>query len=181
LRFRIKCKKLIGLIVAAAKPVRGARDRLCPTTCDSSRREFARYRIVVRLQELRRPQGAWKADFWLPGTAVLNPDVSMAIAVFANAPQFDFHLNATSYLPVRRPSAAWSVAEIEQFEAKYPIGTKARLALALLLYTGQRRSDVVLFGRQQFVHSDIKQADIMFKMTSLFSRSSKIAIANLFA
>lgn len=43
---------------------------------------------------------------------------------------------------------SWSEAEIEQFEARHPGGTKARLALALLLYTGQRRSDVVTMGRQ---------------------------------
>ena len=44
---------------------------------------------------------------------------------------------------------AWDDAEIAQFEAaRHPIGTKARLALALLLYTGQRRSDIVVFGRQ---------------------------------
>src|SRR6516165_1234627 len=38
--------------------------------------------------------------------------------------------------------------EIAQFEAHHPIGTKPRLALALLLYTAQRRSDVVRMGRQ---------------------------------
>ena len=43
---------------------------------------------------------------------------------------------------------AWDDAEIAQFEARHPIGTKARLALALLLYSGQRRSDIVVFGRQ---------------------------------
>lgn len=43
---------------------------------------------------------------------------------------------------------SWTLQEVERFEEKYPIGTKARLALALLLYTGQRRSDVVLLGRQ---------------------------------
>jgi integrase len=43
---------------------------------------------------------------------------------------------------------SWTVEEVERFEARHPIGTKARLALALLLLTGQRRSDVVLFGRQ---------------------------------
>src|SRR5437764_4887290 len=30
----------------------------------------------------------------------------------------------------------------------YPIGSRARLALALLLYTAQRRSDVIRMGRQ---------------------------------
>lgn len=42
----------------------------------------------------------------------------------------------------------WSLAEVEQFERVHPIGSKARLALALLLYTGQRRSDIVRFGPQ---------------------------------
>lgn len=43
---------------------------------------------------------------------------------------------------------AWSENDIAVFEANHPIGTRARLALALLLYTAQRRSDVVLMGRQ---------------------------------
>lgn len=43
---------------------------------------------------------------------------------------------------------AWTEAEVEQFEARHPIGTKPRLAMALMLYTGQRRSDAVLLGRQ---------------------------------
>jgi integrase len=42
----------------------------------------------------------------------------------------------------------WTEEEIAQFEAHHPVGTKPRLALALLLYTGQRRSDVVRVGRQ---------------------------------
>src|SRR5262245_48587772 len=42
----------------------------------------------------------------------------------------------------------WSEEEIAQFEAHHPVGTKPRLALALLLYTAQRRSDVVKMGRQ---------------------------------
>jgi integrase len=43
---------------------------------------------------------------------------------------------------------SWSDDEIRRFENRHPIGSPARLALALLRYTGQRRSDVVLFGRQ---------------------------------
>src|SRR5215472_15284293 len=43
---------------------------------------------------------------------------------------------------------SWSDAEIAQFEKFHPIGSRARLALALLLYTGQRRSDVVRMGCQ---------------------------------
>ncbi len=37
----------------------------------------------------------------------------------------------------------WTEDELEQFERRWPIGTTERLAYSLLLYTGQRRSDVV--------------------------------------
>jgi integrase len=43
---------------------------------------------------------------------------------------------------------SWTEAEIAQFEGHHPINSRARLAFALLLYSGQRRSDVVRMGRQ---------------------------------
>jgi integrase len=42
----------------------------------------------------------------------------------------------------------WEEHHIAAFEARHPIGTMARLALALALGTGQRRSDLVKMGRQ---------------------------------
>jgi integrase len=49
-------------------------------------------------------------------------------------------------LGIKRPKIqeirSWTDAEIKQFETRWPTGTKQRLAFALLLYTGQRRSDV---------------------------------------
>jgi integrase len=43
---------------------------------------------------------------------------------------------------------SWTEDEIAKFEQRHPVGSRARLALALLLFTGQRRSDVVRMGRQ---------------------------------
>lgn len=43
---------------------------------------------------------------------------------------------------------SWTVDEVNTFREHYPVGSKEHLALALLLYTGQRRSDVVKFGPQ---------------------------------
>jgi integrase len=43
---------------------------------------------------------------------------------------------------------SWTPDEVRQFEERHHIGTKARLALALLLFTGQRRSDITRLGRQ---------------------------------
>ena len=42
----------------------------------------------------------------------------------------------------------WEEEDLERFEARWPIGTRERLALDLLIYTGVRRSDVVRLGRQ---------------------------------
>jgi integrase len=44
--------------------------------------------------------------------------------------------------------------EVIRFEEYYRIGSRPRLALALLLYTAQRRSDVVGMGRQH-LHGDM--------------------------
>jgi len=46
-------------------------------------------------------------------------------------------------LPSKNPDGfhSWTPAEIAQYEAHHPVGTMARLALALLLYTGCRRED----------------------------------------
>lgn len=47
---------------------------------------------------------------------------------------------------IKRPKTkevrSWTDAEIAAFEARWPAGTKQRLAFALHLFTGQRRSDV---------------------------------------
>ncbi len=42
----------------------------------------------------------------------------------------------------------WTNEEIVRFETRWPIGTRERLALDLLLYTGLSRGDVVRLGRQ---------------------------------
>jgi integrase len=42
----------------------------------------------------------------------------------------------------------WTVDEIHQYEERHPIGSKARLCLALLMFTGQRRSDIIRLGKQ---------------------------------
>jgi len=42
--------------------------------------------------------------------------------------------------------AVWTPEDLDKFEAHHPIGSKARLALALLMFTGARRSDVMRLG-----------------------------------
>lgn len=40
----------------------------------------------------------------------------------------------------------WSLEEVRQYQARWPVGTQARLALDVMLYTGVRRSDAVRLG-----------------------------------
>ena len=47
----------------------------------------------------------------------------------------------------------WTAEEVRQFESKFPVGTMARLAFDLLLFTGVRRSDVVRLGPPMEVNS----------------------------
>jgi integrase len=61
-----------------------------------------------------------------------------------NDPTFGIKLK----MPKSDGHHSWAEAEIAAFEAHWPIGSKPRLALALGLYTAQRRGDVVRIGRQ---------------------------------
>lgn len=45
---------------------------------------------------------------------------------------------------------SWTIDEVERYEKRHRIGSTACLALALLLYTGQRRSDIVLLVASTF-------------------------------
>ncbi len=50
----------------------------------------------------------------------------------------------------------WNEEEIRAFEEYWPIGTRQRLAFALLLYTAQRSGDVRLMGRQHIQNGKIR-------------------------
>jgi integrase len=42
----------------------------------------------------------------------------------------------------------WTEDELARFEACHPLGSRARVAYAIFLYTGLRRGDAAIFGRQ---------------------------------
>ena len=68
---------------------------------------------------------------------------------------------------------SWTDLEIAQFERCHAIGSRARLALALLLYTGQRRGDVIRMGAQQVRGGILRQAGE--DRPSLLSRCIRIS------
>jgi integrase len=75
-----------------------------------------------------------------------------------------------SKLPSANPEGirAWTEADAAHYEACHPIGTKARLAFDLLIYTGVRRSDVVKLGPQME-----REGKLLFSETKGSSRTIK--------
>jgi integrase len=49
----------------------------------------------------------------------------------------------------------WTEGELKTFEAKWPLGSRQRLAFALLLYTGQRVGDVAKMRRQDIENGEL--------------------------
>jgi len=82
-----------------------------------------------------------------------NNRVKAIRRLFAWAMENDFvRTNPARDVSYRRRATeghhTWTEEEITKFEVRHPSSSKAGLALALLIYTGVRRSDVVLLGRQ---------------------------------
>ncbi len=50
----------------------------------------------------------------------------------------------------------WTAEEVKQFEDHYPVGTKPRLAFALMYYLGVRKGDAVQLGRQHITNGQFK-------------------------
>jgi integrase len=63
----------------------------------------------------------------------------------------------------------WTEQEIERFEACHSVGSKARLALALGIYSGQRRSDVVALGPR-----DIREGVLLVTQSKTGVRLSQV-------
>ena len=71
--------------------------------------------------------------------------VAIKLAVIAKDPT----TGAKVYAPTSKAGfKMWEESDIAQFEARWPVGSRERLAFALLLYTGQRRGDIIRMGRQ---------------------------------
>jgi integrase len=98
--------------------------------------------FIVTLLDTMPPHSArsWLVAFrhfirWCETRKLIRNDPTWGVRI--TAPKSDGH-------------HTWTEDEIAAFEAHHAIGSKERLALALGLYTAQRRGDVVRIGRQHF-------------------------------
>ena len=66
-----------------------------------------------------------------------------------------FFSRMSAFDPKRRSADIAVSRFLRKFEERHPVGSKARLAFALLLFTGDRRSDVTRLGHQN-VHKNVE-------------------------
>ena len=72
----------------------------------------------------------------------------------------------------------WTEEEIEQYRGRWPIGTKQRLAMELILWTDQRKIDAIHLGRQHVKGEKfiIRQTKTGKKLTLVIVPQLRIAI-----
>lgn len=110
----------------------------------------------LRPRHIRRMRDA-KADT----PAAANTMLKAIRALFAWACEQDF-AEADPTKDVRRVRYvvkghhSWSLDEVAQFEARWPIGTKQRLALGILLYSACRREDVTRMGPKHIARGRLR-------------------------
>ncbi|SIQ58161.1 Site-specific recombinase XerD [Rhizobium sp. RU20A] len=123
---------------------RGLLERFCQNKDDGDKP----YRLILP-RHLRQ-----RRDEMMDRPEAANGMLKALRQLFKFAVRYDHHDDnpaaKVEYLKNKNPDGfhSWTLEEIARYEARHPIGTKARLALALMLYSGQRRSDIISFGRQ---------------------------------
>jgi len=129
---------------------RGILDGICDRDVEGKRAGTFRYAVLQphHVARLRDEKAA------LPESANGRIKALRQLFTWACDPSYGYaHHNPARevpYLKSRNPDGfkAWTEADVAKYEARHPVGTKARLALDLLLFTGVRRSDVVKLGPQ---------------------------------
>ncbi len=137
------CPEFLGLHESTRAKRRAILDGICR---EHGTKPFARMETKhVRLQ-IRDPKAA------TPEAA--NGRVKALRQVFKWAVEVGYAAtnpaSAVPMLPPNNPDGfhTWTREEVLQYQTQHPTGTKARLALAMFLYTGVRISDVVRLGPQ---------------------------------
>ena len=99
-----------------------------------------------------------RRDAMMDTPSAANTMIKTLRQLFRFAARYDLHdINPAGQVEYLATNAdgyhSWTLDEIEAYETTHPVGTMARMALALALYTGQRRSDLVRFGWQDLRES----------------------------
>ena len=132
-------QSFLALSTSTQRPLRGILERFRAEHGDKRIALLQRQHIVTLLRSKKR----FAARHWLKAIRALMK-YAVEIGLRGDNPMTGVklpNLKTDGY-------HSWTEAEIERFLAHHGPATTARLALNLLLYTGQRRGDVIRLGRQ---------------------------------
>jgi integrase len=164
--FKWLCGEYLSSLARLKKTTRAVRtrelDRLCRTEIylengDATKVGDFPYSAINRTMVVDlRDDAAHKVDkdgedIFTPSAAQTRLKFIKCVLNFAVEKGYLKHSPAQSVKKISFKSTGyhtWTLEEIEQFEECHRVGTKARLAMALLRYTLQRRSDIVRLGLQ---------------------------------
>ncbi len=132
-------QSFLALAPSTQRPLRGILERFRAEHGDKRIALLQRQHIIALLRSKKR----FAARHWLMAIRALMK-YAVEIGLREDNPA------AGVKLPNLKTDGyhSWTEAEIAQFQAYHGLVTRARLALTLLLYTGQRRGDVIRMGRQ---------------------------------
>lgn len=137
--------KKSAAFAALAPSTRRNRDRLLANIADTGGNlrlhEVDRAMLVAGRD--RRAETPAQANIFLKTMRII-----LDFALEANMVEFNPAVGIKSLKQNAEGFHTWTVDEVEAYEARHPVGTKARLALDLMLYTGLRRADIVTIGRR---------------------------------
>jgi hypothetical protein len=130
-------QSFLALAPSTRRPLRGILERFRAEHGDKRIALLQRQHIIVLLRSKKR----FAARHWLMAIRGLMK-YAVEVGLREDNPA------AGVKLPNLKTDGyhSWTEAEIAQFQAYHGLGTRARLALTLLLYTGQRRGDVIRMG-----------------------------------
>jgi integrase len=91
-----------------------------------------------------------------PGMANLTKSVLQKMMKYAVKAKWRDDNPVLGIEPFKRGTHhTWTEGELKTFEVRWPLGTRQRLAYALLLYTGQRVGDVAKMNRADIVDGEL--------------------------
>lgn len=91
-----------------------------------------------------------------PGMANLTKSVLQKMMKYAVKAKWRADNPVLGIEPFKRGTHhTWTEGELKAFETRWPLGTRQRLAYALLLYTGQRVGDVAEMNRSDIVDGEL--------------------------
>jgi len=129
--------------------------QLAPDTRRTRRNELERFRVAKGDKPIARMErGHVERYLRSRGTTGSQRNCLKALSPFLDWCAVEGLIKFNPTREIKRPIEGkegyktWSEDQVEAFRARHPIGSKARLALELLVNTGAARVDLVQLGRQ---------------------------------